>query len=280
MSTWIFFTALSIAFYVAHITTQKVGLNKSDRRNYLHLRSFFMVVFLLPLLSYSSLSFSAWQVALSCALGLVSGLGTYLSVRAEQSLPLSVAQPIGNLQPLMTTTVAVLLLSEWPSQLGVFGISLLLLGVWLFELTERKGWRTGDLLGIGFMLASLVLFSVENVVAKWLIADMTLLTYFTLSWLTMNVAVFFATWPQQALGELLHDYPWYPLLAGVFLLALQASLYKAYTLQAVGVVSALFCFGRVVATLEGGFFLHDDNLWPRVGSCLVMASGAALLLLA
>ena len=226
-----------------------------------------------------------WNIAVCTVLAVV---GNVLLVAALGKGDLSVLGPINAYKSVLSLGLAVFLLGEMPTFLGLIGVGLVLAGSYF--VVDRAPARPGRRAflpflhdrGIQLRLAALVFSATEAVFLKRAILYASPLTTF-LFWSILGlpvaaVAVAFllrGTTGQEAhrFGHHWRSYLWLALTTGL----MQATTLFSFGQLQVGYSLALFQLSTLISVFLGYRYFAEKNIRRRLIGSLIMVSGAVLI---
>ena len=247
----------------------------------------------LPLLLAVTLAFIGWPrvdglfLLAVLASGVLNLVATLASTRALQLADASVATPFLAFNPAFTLLLSSFTLREVPSVRGLAGVLLIVLGAYLFQVSEvGKGilapvralaHQPGVLLAIGasFVWGLTPIF--EKIAIQHTIPENPPMVAFVTTLLTV-VLLIPALWRRAT--DLLDQLRRHRRLFGAAgLISGVAPLFgfSAIALGYVGYVTALFKLGAVFTVVWGALLLKEPGLRERLPATLVMVIGGLLM---
>lgn len=225
-----------------------------------------------------------WLVAAKAGIVSASWIFVYYAMRA---LPLSIAAPIRASAPLWTLFGALLLFHEIPTPLQALGMTVILVGYWLFSVAGRaEGIRftrhagifcafAGTLLGAGSALYDKYLLRTcgieRNTLQLWFAIDLTLLLGAALC-------------AQRAVGmqRTRFEWRWTIPVVGVLLMAADWFYFCALSQEgvAVSVLSLIRRSNVALSFAAGALIFRERNLRRKGAALAAILAGVALLCLA
>ncbi len=248
-----------------------------------------LTVALAPLLvstRWTELAAGFWGNIAVCTV--LAVIGNALLVAALGRGDLSVLGPINAYKSVLSLGLAVFLLKELPTALGLIGVGLVVAGSLVVvdrEPTARGRRRTFSFLhdrGIQLRLAALVFSSTEAVFLKRAILQASPLTTF-LSWSALGLPVAAAMLAFLPSGTTREEARVFARNWGRYLwLALATGLMQAATLFTfgqlqVGYSLALFQLSTLISVFLGYRYFAEKNIRRRLVGSLIMVSGAVLI---
>lgn len=241
----------------------------------------------LLLAPWDKLSATFW---ISCIAAAVLDVpGNVLLVGSLGKSDLSLVGPLNSLKPVVGMFLAMLLLREFPSTLGLVGVGVLAVGTWCLAATAeastgRKGiawlwspaarWRYGALF---FTSAAAVCIKPAVLIGG------TWPTFAVWSWLCTFLSLL---WIRAAIGPqviqaMLHRDHWNLTLigSGICFCGLQGLSIWLFQLIPVSYALALFQLSGLFNVYLGHKFFGESNGWQRFAVSIVMLIGAAFIIL-
>lgn len=238
------------------------------------------------LTDYRDLPTALWGNMLTCA-GLAVG-GNVLLVYALKNSDLSVLGPINAYKSVVSLGLGTFMIGEWPSTPGVVGVLLIVAGSY-FVIDRQGNQPIGNAFvrffserGIQLRFAALVLSATEAIFLKRAILLSSPITVFVLwSVLGFPIAVVAAflliprEFPAQlnVLRQVPRSYGSLVVATGL----MQLATVLTFRDFQVGYALALFQLSTIVSVFLGRRFFSEQNVRARLVGSLIMALGAALI---
>jgi uncharacterized membrane protein len=223
--------------------------------------------------------FYALFIAGSC-----DAIAALLYVHGLKSGDLSKAIPMMSFIPVFQLFIAPLILSEYPSMMGVVGVFIVVTGAYLINISKETGGLFGPFYGLlrdrscQMMLGVALLWSISIVYHK--IGVQSSSNYFWVFSVTVFIGI--------VLYPLVHIFagqPWKKMaihsknlvLPAVFHALTLGALYGAIALAQVAYVSSIRRLSILISIIFGIFLLKEDNLRPKLIGGSIMVAGAIII---
>ncbi|MBI3035593.1 DMT family transporter [Candidatus Woesearchaeota archaeon] len=246
----------------------------------------FALPFLLILLHYSypqNISQDVYWIAALNGIMLIAA--TYMLVKALKVSELSVSLPMLSLTPLFLVVLSYIMLKEVPTNAGFIGITLIVIGAYIVNIRNGKGFFEPfksllKIKGSSYVVAVAFIWSITaNLFKMGIIASnaifFTFLVYFFIS--LMMLPLFFVD-ANKRLNEIRQNFK--PLLflgvSSAFMIAL-ASYAMAYAI--VPYVISLKRSSLIFSIFIGYFFFNEKNIKNALIGTIIMLIGGVLITL-
>ena len=231
---------------------------------------------------------SVWLNMLACAL--LAVLGNVLLVYALRDSDLSVLGPINAYKSVVALLLGTVMIGEWPTRAGLAGVLLIVAGSY-FVMDRKVNQPIGNAFllffrarGIRLRFAALLVSATEAIVLKRAIVLSSPLTVFVL-WSMLGFPVALAGTFALIRGELPSQLavlrhasvPFASLAVATGLMQI-ATVLTLRDLQ-VGYALALFQLSTILSVFLGRHYFSEPNVRKRLVGSLIMASGAALIVI-
>lgn len=232
--------------------------------------------------------------ALLILIALLDAIAYFLVVKATRHMPLSLSSPVLVLGPAVTAVFAFFIIGERIPAVGVFGLLLIVLGLYLLEhqpgITIRKNMR---LLSrhryVRYILIALVLYAVASTGTRYLLVpsglDMSP-THF-LGLVHIGVALFlfalltFFYDGHKGVMHGLKEAGLPILIVGLLTVSYRYSQSVAYSMVEgkAGLVEALKRTSTLLVIAVGGSLFHEKHLPHRIFATLIIIGGVLLIII-
>jgi drug/metabolite transporter (DMT)-like permease len=240
---------------------------------------------LLFILPAPAVSIDVWSNMLAAAALAVAG--NTLVVHALRSADLSILGPVNAYKSVIGLVLAIFLIGEYPSPLGITGVLLIIAGSYMVvDRQVDQPWRNAFVLffrerGVQLRFAALVLSATEAVFLKRAILLSSPWIVFVL-WSVLGVplagvtALFDGVRVEEQKGILRRA--WRTFLALVFTTGLmQLTTVLTFERMQVGYSLALFQLSTIVSVLLGYRYFQERNIRKRLAGSMVMTAGAMMI---
>ena len=284
---WILYALLSaFSFATADAFTKKAS---DDLDNYVLILSRFLygapfVLLLLFFIPMPKIEMGFWLALI--ALLPFEILAWVLYIKAIKSSQISLVLPFLSFTPAFLVIISFLMLGEFPSLMGLFGIALVVAGAYVLNLKNLNGNLFEPFKsilrekGALYMLIVAFLFSITSSLSKILVqkssplfSSAVYLAAMSLSFLAIS---FFAS--RKNIGQLKTGFKGL-LPVGVFYALMVIFHNLAITLTIVPYMISLKRTSSIFSVLYGHFWFKDENIRMRGFGALIMLLGAVLIIL-
>jgi len=237
------------------------------------------------ILAIPAISIDVWLNMLAAAALAVAG-NTVL-VHALRSADLSILGPVNAYKSVIGLVLAIFLIGEYPSPLGITGVLLIITGSYMVvdRQVDQPGRNAFVLFfrerGVQLRFAALVLAAAEAVFLKRAILLSSPWIVFVL-WSVLGVplagvtALFDGVRVEEQTGILRRA--WRTFLALVFTTGLmQLTTVLTFERMQVGYSLALFQLSTIVSVLLGYRYFQERNIRKRLAGSMVMTAGAMMI---
>ena len=238
------------------------------------------------LTDYRDLPTAVWGNMLACACLAVSG--NVLLVYALKNSDLSVLGPINAYKSVVGLGLGTFMIGEWPTGAGIVGVLLIVAGTY-FVIDRTVKQPIGNAFvrffserGIHLRFAALVLSATEAIFLKRAIllsSPMTVFVLWSVLGFPVAVAAFFALIPREFPAQL-NVFRQVPLSFVSLVLAtglMQLATVFTFRDFQVGYALALFQLSTIVSVFLGRRYFSERNVRKRLLGSVIMALGAALI---
>lgn len=205
---------------------------------------------------------------------------------AMRELPITIIAPLRGSQPIWTLTGALLLFGEMPSPLQWMGISIIILGYWLFSVMGRlEGIHFTAHKGVLLIFIATILGAASGLYDKYLLQPCQLQPGMVQLWFQIDLVVIIGTvwFLQRRAGLIRTPFTWrYSIILTGMLLAAADWLYFTALHQPdtlISVLSPLRRSNAIVSFLVGGYLFNDVNRKKKGVALGIIIIGLILLCL-
>jgi drug/metabolite transporter (DMT)-like permease len=220
---------------------------------------------------------NAWDLRFWINIGIAALLavaGNVLLVFALRSTDLSVLGPVNAYKAVVSLLLAVVMIGEIPSTIGLCGVLCIVAGS--FFLGTRTGFFWQER-GVQFRFAALVCSATEAVFLKKALLVATPEAAFVW-WSILGLPVAWAAAPRTDFRVIAAEWRTYGMLAATTG-AMQLSTLLTFGQLQVGYSLALFQMSTLLSVFFGYRFFNESNIGRRLAGALIMIAGALLIVL-
>lgn len=214
--------------------------------------------------------------------GVLDALGNLAMLAALRVTDLSVFGPLNAIRPILALLFGWIFLREQPSLAGVFGIGITVFGAWVVLKDDRADssgrgsvWKV-----LGFRLLGFALSTAASVFLKraagTVSAEMTLAGWFICGWVCLLI---YAAAKREKLFDTESGQGKWLVGHAVVFFAMQWLTIKVFQTTLLSYAFVFFQLGMVLQTIAGRIFFNEQQFRRRMVGCVVMATGAALIIL-
>ena len=225
-------------------------------------------------------------MGLSALLDTIAFVLAFLAISRSD---ISLLSPIAAFSPVFTTIIAAFTLGEVPDEKKLFGILIVILGVYLLSVSQIKKGILVPFKGIFtnksvlFFLVSNLIWAITPILQKKAIFETNPQIPLFASLIGMCFGFVFLTpfAARRALGfarEVKSNMKWF-LANGIGTAFGQAAAFTAFSLAYLGYVTSVFKLSILFTIILGGVFLKEKNIKERLLGAAVMVIGTILLAL-
>ena len=286
---WYFFAIISAIFFGIRMIVEKKTLLKAHALEMSTVLSIF--IFFLFFVFFNKINFSI-SADLALLIFFSSVLATFAFLflaKGIRHMDVSITAPLLNFSPALVALLAYFFLGERLNTLQFSGIGLVVLGAYFLEVEKPFKNPLRPLLHLfkskytQYLFLSMLIYSFVSILDKVILARTDKFTYlfFVQFFIMINFIV---------LINLLHDGfkginhgikstgKWVFFLAIIFIIQRTAYL-AAVSMVAVSLAFPIYRAGTLFSTLLGGQLFHDKHRMHRTIACLIMVSGAILVVI-
>ena len=287
-----FIAALSSAFfYSIKNILEKIYVHKVDKYVLaLAVRLFALPLFLIPLIINPSLivSFHDLPITFWLATIYVSAFSTPIEMiffyKALQGEQISYLVPILSFAPIITTIFGFIFFHEIPSPLGYLGIMLIVISVYLLNVTKvGEGFlepfrRLSGNKSVRYLAVMLFFYSIAIVIDKVAITGANLYYYAFVNYLLVSISLFAITLykAKSELTQLKTHFKPFALVGGIVAIY---TLLRFYALESgiTSYVSSIMASSTIFTTIFGLIFLKESNKYIRIIVGVIATTGIILI---
>ncbi|MBD3210799.1 EamA family transporter [Candidatus Micrarchaeota archaeon] len=221
------------------------------------------------------------------ATGSLNIIATLLYFRVLKTTDLSLAVPMVSFTPAFLVLTSFIILGEFPSVSGIFGILLIVAGGYLLNAGERnsgdaKGPLSGmpNNRGVVTMLAVAFLYSISSNFDKLAVLNSDPLFGSFAIYLVIGgsfLCASFAGNPES--GRIYRRHLKKLMLGGAIISLVAMPVNTALTMQIVPYVISLKRMSIIFSVFYGGLLFREKHMWKRTAGALIMVAGAVLIVL-
>lgn len=256
-----------------------------------HLSSVMIVSFLLTLMFITKLNFDygmkIWVLLYLKAMFLT--FSWLFAIKALRHMEISIVVPILTMSPLFLLIIGAVFLGEVPTLLQYAGVFLLIGGAYWLQAdswkTMLKPWKSLRNKYFGYLLVPLIGYSICASLDKVVLQTMDIYTFIFSTYGVLCIHYFMIqAYKYKGIRDIKHAFKvtkWPLVLSGMFLFFSDLLYFHAVSMPDV-MVSLIIPIKRMsvlLVVLVGGRMFHDHNLVHRIIGCLVMISGAVMVVL-
>lgn len=288
---WYIFAFLAAIFTATAALLEKRSLLYEHAASFsaaLSLVAFIITLVFLPVADFSNVTPLALMFM---AGGTIIGAGSFLLVtKSVRHLEVSTVSPMLVTEPAIVAILAFFLLREQLQVTQVFGICLLVVGTYLLETAATKEFN-GTISSfftsryVRYVFLAMLFYSISSLLDRVVLsrlnlqpeAYMLIVHLFLVICFVGLVFVKYGGWRDivnvfRANGYLI-------LLIAVVTVTYRFFQVQAVALASIGLVIAIKRTSALFTTIIGGELFHEHNLSRKVWACLVMVTGAALVVI-
>ncbi|MFH0710973.1 MAG: EamA family transporter [Candidatus Aenigmatarchaeota archaeon] len=287
MEWYVFAIGTAILSSVAAIIEKKTLL-KENALEFSAVLGLFNVLVSLPILFLISWDLSYKVLIFIYGISILGAVAFYLIAKTLRHMDISLQSPLLNFESVIVLVLAILLLGESVTTIQVIGISILVVGGYLLELTKKLNLKTPlkkflKSKSIHLIFIALILYAFSSLGDKVVLSYIDPLKYILLVqvFIAVNYVIMVSV-----LGNGLHSIrhgirnAW----KYIFLMAIVTTSYRLLQAQAVSMafvslVIPIKKLSTVIATFFGGEFFHEKRVIFRTGIAIIMVIGAVLIIL-
>jgi len=265
---------------------QKKLLKGLSARNFLFLRSFWILIILIIFIPFVNFSVSLEVFLLMFVVAVLATGGYYLRNSALKHLEISYVTPLFGISPLFVTLFAFLFLHEVPTLIELLGIIIICFGSYVLEIKKGIGilgpWKRifsspYNLQAFGTVL----IFGVTITLDRFILSNfVSVTTYLFFVWSMISILfLLFGIKKMKEIKTLGRKSLFSSILPAVFLVLTDLCLYNALSHAKAGVVSAGFMMNTFIISMIGGKFFEEKQRKKRDLAALLITLGGILIAL-
>lgn len=288
MEWYVFAIVAALAASISMICKKK-ALVKEHAMEFLTIHKLFELLIVLFLIPFMDFNISWGMVGLIYLISIVGSVALLLVAKAYRHMDFSIVVPMYNLSPAFLVIMAFFILGEKLNLSQLLGVGLLIVGAYAVELDPKsmnlkkpfiEMWKSKYL---HFLFLALILLSLAVVGEKYVLGkNVTPFTLLFLGYLFTFVNIF-------VLLSIFHD-GWRGITHGIktagawiFSVAFFATIANLAYLYAISVayvslVVPVVRLSSLFATIASGKLFHEENVFYRVISCIIMLFGAYMVI--
>ena len=221
-----------------------------------------------------------WIFALSA--GFLCSVGNACLIKALQIGELSVLGPINSYKSVVGMIIAIIVLHEIPSLLGILGVVLIIWGSWFVFETQTEGFSLQLLKRKDILLrfAALILMGIEAVfLKKVILLSSPVISFMLWCWagafFGLLLILIFKK-PLKILSK--EDFSKFVVVCSM-LATMQLSTNFVFKYMNVGYALALFQLSTLVNLWFGYRFFHETDMKQKIIGTLIMIFGSVIIIL-
>ncbi|MBI5466017.1 MAG: EamA family transporter [Candidatus Kerfeldbacteria bacterium] len=288
---WYIFAFTASILAAAAAIVEKRALQREHAMEFGAVLSVFSLLVTVPFLGtidYSKLTLAPLLIVFGATLG--GSLAFLLISKSVRHLEVSAVSPLLVLGAGITATIGAVVLGEKLTQLQIFGLVLLVLGVYILETHPHSDWlepfkTVVKSKYVTFIILALLIYGFTATLDRVVLArfGMQPEAYIVIAhlFLMINFVVMLSIF-HGGFSDLVHGIKnagWIILLVAVLTVAYRYAHTQAIALAYIGLVEAIKRTSAFFATLIGGELFHEKNLFRKVVACLIMIGGSVLLII-
>jgi len=211
-------------------------------------------------------------------------IASYWAIRHTQ---ISLLAPLGSLTPIFATIFGLLFLHEVPSPLKLLGITGIVIGIYLLNISEISGGllkpfkRLLSDKGVKLYFIPVILYGITPIFQKQAIfqihPSMPLFASFIGNcFVTLFLSLYAVRFVKKEKNAIMKN-RWLFLLFGILNTFSQLAAYIVFSITHIGYATAIFSLSSLFTILLGGIFFKENNIGERLIGALVIICGVALL---
>lgn len=284
---WALFAIAASLSAAVNSIFQKETLDKLHAVQLMTITAFatvFFSLFLIPYVSFNLNLTNLLWIILTSAINVAAFICT---IKAMRHLEVSVVAPFFNLGTAFAAFLGLVMFKETITLLGISGIILLVTGGYLLELKHRNLLQPiKDLIKskyIHYLLSGVFLFSFKFALDKFVLSDITAISYFffqnilTLVFFLLITLIFYGGVKDIKRGFQIGS--WLVPIIGLTAMVESLTLFEALKIAPVSLVVPLYRTWTLWAVLLGCRFLHEKHLFKRLLASALMILGATFILI-
>lgn len=289
---WQLLALTSAVFSALAAVFEKKALLKLKPLEFSLLLSLFTLILALPFLAWVDLSLIDFKtLAILYGKSILGALAFLLVMHGLKNLEISSSLPLLVLTPGVVAILAFFLLNETLTRYDIFGMLLLLVGTYFLQL-KPNGSYLSPFKSVGknkaylFLIGAILLFSTTTILDKTLLKTYKLQPEAFLPiqqlFFTINFALIFLLKKNntKALSTTIHSSWKIILLIACFAIIYRYSHILAIKAGSVALVLSIKRTSVFFATVFGGQYFKEQNIFRKSLATIIMIGGAILLLLA
>lgn len=296
LASWVMFALLSALFTSFLNITRKKALFKEHTLEFNAILSIFVFLFSLVFVTKVNLDIPLWLFGVIFILAIFASCGMLLISKGYRHMPISVVDPLLNINPIFILFLAFLFLGERITGMQLGGVVLIVFGAYILEADHNFGNLRSNLLHMvkskytRYVIIGVMFFAVSATLDKFILSEMAKFipvenAPFTLLVVVWGfIALIFSlllsirfNWHKGIEHGLSVSGKWIILCAFLAVLA-TFFYYKTLTLTLVSLAIPIKRLSTFFSTVIGGRLFHEKGLFLKGIACLVMISGAVLMI--
>lgn len=268
---------------------KKKALVKEHAMEFLTVHKLFEVLIVLFLIPFIDFNVSWSLVGLIYIVTLVGSVALLLVAKAYRHMDFSIVVPMYNLSPAFLVVLAFFILGEKLNLSQLLGIALLIVGAYAVELEPKSMDLKKPFVEmlkskyLHFLFLALILISLSSIGEKYVLGrNVTPFTLLFLGYLFTFVNTF-------VLLSIFHDgfrgikhgiktAGWWIFSVAFFATIANLAYLYAISIAYVSLVVPVVRLSSLFATISSGKLFHEENVFYRVISCIVMLFGAYMVI--
>ncbi|MBQ3310523.1 DMT family transporter [bacterium] len=221
-----------------------------------------------------------WIFALSA--GLLCSVGNACLIKALQIGELSVLGPINSYKSVVGMIIAIIVLHEIPSILGILGVALIIWGSWFIFETQKEGFSLKLLMRKDILLrfAALILMGIEAVfLKKVILLSSPVISFMLWCWAGAFFGLLLIFLFKKPLKIISKQYISKFAIVCSMLATMQLSTNYVFKYMNVGYALALFQLSTLVNLWFGYKFFHETDMKQKIIGTIIMIFGSVIIIL-
>ena len=284
---WYFFATLAAILTAAFTIIEKKTLLKEHAMEFSAVLAIFNFLIAIDLMPYINFNLPIKTLGLMYLASVFGSIAFLFVAKAVRHMDVSIVSPLMTFSPAIVVVLAFFILGEKVTSLQLFGITLLIIGSYVLEAenhgTKKIFTKTFKSNYFYYIFLALILYSFCSIFDKFILRTVSPLTYIPIVqfFIAINFIILICIF-HNGFDGIKHGIK----NAGkwIFLVAILVTSYRLAYAQAVSMtyVSLVIPIKRMsafFATVVGGRVFHEKNLVQRTLACVIMLTGAFLVIL-
>ncbi|PIR03603.1 MAG: hypothetical protein COV59_05440 [Candidatus Magasanikbacteria bacterium CG11_big_fil_rev_8_21_14_0_20_39_34] len=265
---------------------QKKLLKSLTARDFLFMRSIWILFFLVLLIPFVYFRISFQVFSLMFLVAILAAAGYYLRNNALKHLEISYVTPLFGICPLFVTLFSFIFLQERLTITELIGIIIICFGSYILEVKKGIGilgpWQ--KLLSSPYNLqafGTVVLFGVTITLDRYILSNfVSVFTYLFFVWSMISVIFLIFGIRKNAVYKVERRKSFlFSFFPALFLVLTDLCLYTALSQENAGIVSAGFMMNTLIISILGGKFFDEHQKKRRDIAALLITFGGILIAL-